>query len=293
MKQLTLAVCLFIASLHTVQAGQRVFYQPLDSDASLSTQQWQHIWQASAKQGIDTVIVQWTAYGDAAFGGAQGWLANSLREARAQGLHLVLGLYMDPAYYQRIQELDSAGLAEYWRVQLGRSLAQQQHLRDEWKLPAAGWYMPMELDDLHFQANERRQELQRQLKDLSAKLDAPLHISAFSAGKLAPTVYGSWLGWLATDGLHVWAQDGAGTGRLPAVVRQAYLGALPCKVGVVHEAFRQTSAAGQPFTAEPASTAAASTGCHPGAVFALRYLPQGQPLLDNQRSARANNVQDH
>ena len=57
------------------------------------------------------MIVQWTAYGDSNFDGANGWLASSLRLAHEQGLKLVLGLSMDPAYYQRINELDSAGLA--------------------------------------------------------------------------------------------------------------------------------------------------------------------------------------
>ncbi|TFY93022.1 DUF4434 family protein [Pseudomonas nabeulensis] len=290
MKRLMLVVCLLMVAVQAAFAGPRVFYQPLDSDAAITARQWQQVWQATANSGADTVIVQWTAYGDGAqFGGAQGWLANSLREAHAQGLKLVLGLYMDPAYYQRIQELDSAGLAAYWRAQLGRSLAQQQRVRDEWKLPVTGWYVPMELDDLHFLAIDRRTELQRQLVDLSKKLDAPLHISAFSAGKLAPAVYGNWLGELAAAGIHPWAQDGAGTGRLPPLVRNAYLGALPCSVGVVHEAFRQTSREGQPFHAEPARPALAS-GCHPNAVFALRYLPQGKPLLD---TVKDKHVQDH
>lgn len=293
MKRLLLVFCVLMLAAQTALAGQRVFYQPLNSDAALSVRQWQQVWQASAKSGVDTVIVQWTAYGDGArFGGAQGWLANSLREAQAQGLKLVLGLYMDPAYYQRIQGLDSAGLAAYWRAQLGRSLAQYQHLRDEWKLPVTGWYVPMELDDLHFQAADRREELQHQLVDLRKKLDAPLHISAFSAGKLSPAVYGAWLGELAAAGIQPWAQDGAGTGRLSPLVRNAYLGALPCRVGVVREAFRQTSTEDQPFHAEPAQPAP-TTGCHPSAVFALRYLPQGQPLLDTQRAAKDNNVQNH
>ncbi|NVZ50451.1 DUF4434 family protein [Pseudomonas sp. B6002] len=293
MKRLMLVFCLLMISAQTLFAAERVFYQPLNSDAALTPRQWQQIWQASAKSGVDTVIVQWTAYGDdARFGGAQGWLANSLRQAQAQGLKLVLGLYMDPAYYQRIQELDSAGLAAYWRAQLGRSLQQYQRLREDWKLPATGWYLPMELDDLHFQAADRRTELQRQLLDLRRQLDAPLHISAFSAGKLAPAVFGQWLGELATAGIQPWAQDGAGTGRLPLLVRNTYLSALPCPVGVVREAFRQTSAEGQPFRAEPATPAPAA-GCHPNAVFALRYLPQGKPLLDNLRAAKVDNVQNH
>ncbi len=275
------------------RADERVFYQPLNVDAGLTQAQWQKVWQDTARQGTRTVIVQWTAYGDSDFGGANGWLANSLKLAEQQGLQLVLGLSMDPAYYKRIDELDSAGLGAYWQAQLGQSLAQQQKLRLEWKLPVSGWYLPLELDDLHFLAADRRATLQRQLKDFAAKLDAPLHVSAFSAGKLAPTVNAQWLGDLTAAGAHVWWQDGAGTGRLPVLVRSGYASALPCSVGIVREAFRQVSREGEPFRAEPATPDATSTGCHQNAVFSLRYRPWGQVILDNQRKHPGSNVQNH
>ncbi|WP_166225498.1 DUF4434 family protein [Pseudomonas atagonensis] len=284
--------CLLLGTF-AARADERVFYQPLNVDATLSHAQWQKVWQDTAKQGTRTVIVQWTAYGDAQFGGANGWLANSLRQARQQGLQLVLGLKMDPAYYQRIDELDTSGLAMYWQAQLGRSLAQQQKLRKEWKLPVSGWYLPLELDDLHFLAADRRATLQRQLKDFAGKLDAPLHVSVFSTGKLAPAVNAQWLAEMSTVGVQVWWQDGAGTGRLAPLVRNGYASALPCSVGIVREAFRQVSSEGQPFRAEPAAPDASQTGCHPGATFSLRYRPWGRVILDNQRNHQGSDVQNH
>ena len=287
-----LCLCLLMSAT-VATADERVFYQPLNVDAGLTQAQWQKIWQDTAKQGTRTVIVQWTAYGDSDFGGANGWLANSLKLAQRQGLQLVLGLAMDPAFYTRIDELDSAGLGAYWQAQLGQSLAQQQKLRQDWKLPVSGWYLPLELDDLHFLAADRRATLQRQLKDFAAKLDAPLHVSAFSAGKLAPAVNGQWLGELTAAGAHVWWQDGAGTGRLSPLVRKGYVSALPCSVGIVREAFRQVSREGEPFRAEPATPDATSTVCHQNAVFSLRYRPWGSVILDNQRKHPGSNVQNH
>ncbi|MGE1172860.1 DUF4434 family protein [Pseudomonas sp. BW7P1] len=287
-----LLFCLVLGAT-LVRADERVFYQPLNVDAGLTPAQWQKVWQDTARQGARTVIVQWTAYGDSDFGGANGWLADSLKLARQQGLQLVLGLSMDPAYYKRIDELDSAGLGAYWQAQLGQSLAQQQKLRQEWNLPVSGWYLPLELDDLHFLAADRRATLQRQLQDFAAKLDAPLHVSAFSAGKLAPTVNAQWLGDLTAAGAHVWWQDGAGTGRLPPLVRNGYSSALPCSVGIVREAFRQVSREGEPFRAEPARPDDTATGCHQSAVFSLRYRPWGQVILDNQRKHSGSNVQNH
>lgn len=272
-----LAVCLLALCLPAM-ADQRLFYQPLNRDAGVSAAQWQQLWRATVAQGGKTLIVQWSAYGDSDFGGAQGWLANSLREAQAQGLQLVLGLYMDPAYYQRIEALDADGLGSYWKAQLGRSLSQYQQVSKDWQLPVAGWYLPLELDDLHFRDASRREALFKQLQAFNRQLDKPLHISAFSAGHLAPRVNAAWLDELAGLGLTVWCQDGIGTGRLPPLVRQGYEQALPCRVGVVREAFRQVSAPGQAFRAEPGEPRL-SGGCHAEAVFALRYRPWARGIL--------------
>jgi len=272
-----LAVCLLALCLPAM-ADQRLFYQPLNRDAGVTAAQWQQLWRATVAQGGKTLIVQWSAYGDSDFGGAQGWLANSLREARAQGLELVLGLYMDPAYYPRIDELDGDGLSNYWKAQLGRSLGQYRQVREQWQLPVAGWYLPLELDDLHFRDVSRREALHTQLQAFNRQLDKPLHISAFSAGKLAPRLNAAWLDELAGLGLTVWWQDGVGTGRLPPLVRQGYEQALPCRVGVVREAFRQVSAQGQAFRAQPAEPQLAG-GCHAEAVFSLRYRPWARGIL--------------
>jgi hypothetical protein len=281
MRSLVLALCLLlVAPLH---AEERLFFQPLNADSRLQEQAWRDIWRASADAGVKTLLVQWTAYGEADFGGADGWLANSLRAAQEQGLQLVLGLYMDPAYYQRQRELDGPGLQAYWQYQLGLSLAHQRLLREQWQLPVAGWYLPLELDDVQFQAGERRQVLRRQLQDFAAQLDAPLHLSAFSAARLSPDAYAAWLGDLQAQGISVWWQDGEGTASLATPVRRAYGQALPCSIGIVREAFRQTGADGQPFRAEPAEPQRHYSGCHADAVFSLRYRPWGAPLRDAPR----------
>jgi len=272
-----LAVCLLALCLPAT-ADQRLFYQPLNRDANVTPAQWQQLWHATVAQGGKALIVQWSAYGDSDFGGAQGWLANSLRSARAQGLQVVLGLYMDPAYYQRLDELDGEGLSSYWKAQLGRSLTQYQQLRQAWQLSVEGWYLPMELDDQHFRDPARREALFSQLQAFNRQLDKPLHISAFSAGKLSPRINAAWLDQLAGLGLTVWWQDGAGTGRLPPLVRQGYEQALPCRIGVVREAFRQVSAPGQVFRAEPTEPKLVG-GCHLEAVFDLRYRPWARGVL--------------
>ncbi|SDH39025.1 DUF4434 family protein [Pseudomonas panipatensis] len=279
MRRLLLILCLLTGFSLSLHAEERLFYQPLNADGALSQAQWRQLWQASAAQGVRTLIVQWSAYGNEQFGGPGGWLASALRQAHDSGLQIVMGLYMDPAYYQRLNELDGPGLESYWQYQLGRSLTQQRILRRDWQLPSSAWYLPMELDDLHFLDPARRQTLQRQLQDFARQLDAPLQLSAFSTGRLAPDAYAGWLQQIAGLGVHVWWQDGAGTGSLPARVRQAYASALPCRVGIVHEAFRQTNSQDQAFRAEPAPLPSASADCHERAVFELRYRPWAKALL--------------
>lgn len=277
MRQLMIMFLLVLCAAD-LQADERLFFQPLNADSRLDQRTWRDIWRASADGGVKVLMVQWTLYGESDFGGRDGWLANSLRAAHEQGLQLVLGLYMDPAYYQRQQELDGPGLEAYWQYQLGLSLAQQRLLREQWKLPVTGWYLPMELDDVQFQAGERRQVLRRQLKDLAGKLDAPLHLSAYSAARLSPEVYAGWLGDLHGLGLMLWWQDGEGTASLPKAVRRAYGQALPCSIGIVREAFRQVSADGEPFRAEPTEPKRLYPACHATSVFSLRYRPWGAPL---------------
>lgn len=275
MKSLLLSLLLLGPLL--AQADGRLFYQPLNVDAALSQEQWREIWRDTADKGVKTLVVQWTRFGDEAFGGAQGWLANSLREAQGQGLKLILGLHYDPQFYQQLAE--HPDFAQYWQQQLALSLEQRQRLEQEWQIPVTGWYLPMELDDWNFRDMARREVLQQQLIGFAAQLGRPLHLSAFSGGFLPPNTYAGWLDSLVRVGLTLWWQDGVGTGALTPLVRLAYVSALPCKVGIIREAFRQVSAEGEPFMAVPGSPSTWPP-CHATAVFELRYRPWARTLYD-------------
>ncbi|MGE6529448.1 DUF4434 domain-containing protein [Pseudomonas sp. NPDC077382] len=276
MRAFALLLCLLLCPL-VATADERLIWQPLNSDARLSEAQWRQIWRASARQGVHTVIVQWTRFGDERFGESGGWLAEALRAARAEGLALVLGLYYDPDYYQQMSERDD--VAFYWHQQLGLSLEQARRIERDWQLPIAGWYLPMELDDWNFRDASRRVELQRQLSSFAMQLGRPLHLSAYSGGFLAPQPFAAWLDDIAAQGIEVWWQDGVGTAALAPLVRLAYASALPCRVGVIREAFRQISGEGEPFAALPGTPRPAPI-CHASAVFELRYRPWGRLLYE-------------
>jgi hypothetical protein len=274
-----LSACL-ASVLNRPVAAETIFYQPLNRDGSLGPQQWQQIWQQARTHGFDRVIVQWSAYGDERFE-QDDWLLASLAEADRQGLALVIGLAADPAYFQTVLQPGwKDRFNDYWAGLQRQSLAQQQRLLPRLRqlgLPVAGWYLPAELSDRLFAEAPRREAIRSQLQQLASRLDQPLHISAYSTGQLSPDANGAWLQQLQDAGLQVWWQDGEGIAELPALVRRAYLQAVPCPVGIVREAFRQTSTAGAPFTAVPA-TPQPPLACHPNAVFALQYLPWATAL---------------
>ncbi len=275
---IAIMLCSF-SGLAQAKDAPALFYQPQETDRHITPAQWKNIWQQTRANGYDTIIVQWTSYGDTDFGGKNGWLAKSLQLAQADGLSLIIGLHMDPAYYNRLSEIDTAGTGAYLENQLGLSLKQADSVRQNWGLNITGWYVPLELDDWNFAQKARRDIMTQRLQGLADRLNHPLHISSFSGGKLTPDAYAHWLESLDAAGIHAWAQDGAGTGTLPAFARKTYLKALPCKIGIVLEAFRQTSKENEPFRAIPAPADTKQTQCHPIAVFGLRYMPWAKPFF--------------
>lgn len=271
---LCMVVCL------PVKAEGVLFYQPLNVDARVTDAEWEKALDGAREAGVHTLIVQWTQHGESTFGGEDGWLLQRLRAAEAHGLGLILGLHYDPAYYERMG--DAQAVTMEWYRWLAASLEQQRWLREVGGLEPAGWYLPLELDDHIFRDAASREVLSRQLAAFRAQLDAPLHVSAFSAAVLTPENFGKWLAELPVD--QVWWQDGRGTSALAPEVLAAYREQLPCSIGIVAEAFRQISDGDQSFRAEPVEPQL-DTGCHPQAVFSLRYRPWGRVLLHNQRLA--------
>ncbi len=250
------------------------FYQPQDGDAALSQAQWQQLWQDTRAAGVEQILVQWTRQDVSDFGGADGWLLQALAAAEEAGLELVLGLYYPSDYYARMGDSDNARY--HWHRWLAASLEQARWLRQHSQLQPLAWYLPMELDDALLRDPGLRRELNKQLAAFTARVDRPVHVSAFSAGRLTPEVYARWLADVPVA--RVWWQDGRGTGALDEQVRGAYEAALDCRIGIVREAFAQTSGPDQPFSAEPAMPKM-TTDCHEQAVFSLRYRPWAGVLL--------------
>jgi hypothetical protein len=279
---------LLLATL-AVDATTAIFYQPQLRDREVAQAQWPSVFAQVRARGFDTLVVQWTRYGDA-FGDPAGhaWLLQRVREAHAAGLRIVLGLDSDPAFFQR-QEASTGDLDDYLRT-LSRRNAEvaRQWAGDLGTEAIAGWYLPIEIDDRRWRDAAARRPLLDHLAAERRQLDGiarrPVYVTSFFAGNMTPSRYAELLADVQRSGVRAWVQDGAGTGRLDRGERELYLGAAsqcagPHAQGVVYEIFRQTGE-DKAFTASalPAVDAGAALAqrapCGGDSVFfELRYLP--------------------
>ena len=279
-------------------ATTAIFYQPQLRDRDVTQAQWPELFAQIHAQGFDTLVVQWTQYGDA-FGDPAGhaWLLQRVREARAAGLRIVLGLGSDPAFFQR-QEVVPEALGDYLHT-LSRHNAE---VAGRWNgelgsAAIAGWYLPIEIDDRRWRDPKARKQLQDYLATERRQLDRiaarPVFVTSFFAGNMTPSRYVELLADVQRSGVRVWVQDGAGTGRLRQGERELYLGAIgqcagPHANGMVYEIFRQTGE-DKAFTASALPSVEASAAlaqrapCEGDSVFfELRYLPAMEKVLRRQ-----------
>jgi len=286
---LCLSVGLWMANLSGAQAFTAIFYQPQSQDKDIAPLVWQKAFLAAKQSGVDVLVFQWTGYGDAfASPQSQAWLKERMMQAIKADLKLIIGLYADPemfsavgvpsdlleAYFLRLTEKNLA-LATYWQKQIPESAR-------------VGWYLPLEIDDRRWRAQEALSALvsglQRDVTALKPLDSKPVYISAFFRGNATPLAYEAMLAKVRRGtGVNLWVQDGRGNATLQSRESDLYLAPFyrcdrsPIK-GVVFEIFRETGT-DQAFKAKPLSPErlkqalgqrAPCTG--DSVFFSLRYL---------------------
>ncbi|PSV21995.1 hypothetical protein C0W44_07290 [Photobacterium leiognathi subsp. mandapamensis] len=256
-----------------------IFYQPLNQDRDIPLQQWQHFGTEIKSIGIKNVVIQWTKYGNEAFGESHGWLAKRMEALQEDNIKLWVGLYSDPNYFRQIHSdaaTQKAYLNEYF-AQLHKSYLQWQTWLKIHASKVQGLYLPLELTDYDFKTPAQREQLAQILKQQVKLYDEPLMISLYLSGQLPENQIKQWTEQLTGLGLIVYVQDGAGTQALATDERHAYLNNLGCNVGVIREIFVQDKDA-KTFKADRVSKGKLDSilneqTCHPNTMFSLRYLP--------------------
>ena len=244
----------------STMAVTAIFYQPQESDKQIPSQEWRSIFHHLKKKGFDTLVIQWTQYGDFLKSAEnQAWLKERVDQATGEKLQLIIGLSSDPEMFNRLKEPSAESkdyLTKLSRVDL--------LLVDYWNknIPQdkiAGWYIPLEIDDRAWRDPKAFDILRKHLRDESQKIrmqsEKPIYISSFFTGNMSPDDYSKIIASLhEVTGLHIWIQDGAGTGKLNPSERALYLVPLtkcsaPIASGLIFEAFKQTQH-DQTFAAE-------------------------------------------
>jgi hypothetical protein len=289
-----LILCIALLLPITSQAVTAIFYQPQTADQSISMEKWRTVFSSIHKKGIDTVVVQWTQYGDFLSTEQEiEWLKEVLFQAKSAKLKIIMGLNADPDVFSKTQQAP-AGLEIYFQ----KSLESNKHLMSKWMTSAlmdgvVGWYIPLEIDDREWRDAERRSILKRYLDRQSEQIRSsspkPIYISSFFTGNMTPDSYSQLLQDLKSgNALKIWVQDGSGTNKLTASERSLYLNTISnCKTrvvdGVIFEIFTQTKH-DQVFAAESLSPASLASKLKQRApckedslFFELRYLINLQP----------------
>ena len=257
--QILLLIALFLP--FRAMAVTAIFYQPQESDTKITPKEWQSIFHNLSKKGFDTLVIQWTQYGDFLRSAEnQAWLKERLDQAITERLQLIIGLSSDPDIFNRLKEPTSAS-EDYLKKITRNDAALVSYWKDN--IPQdklAGWYLPLEIDDRAWRDPKAFALLSKHLGDEGQKIhslsEKPIYISSFFTGNMSPNDYSKMiLSLQQTSGLHIWIQDGAGTGKLNPSERALYLAPLtkcgsPTASGFIFEAFKQTQH-DQTFAAEP------------------------------------------
>jgi hypothetical protein len=291
-----LAWVLVLAAPCLATATTAIIYQPQQRDMQVAQDQWPKLFAKLRADGFDTLVFQWTQFGKQFSTPADhAWLLQRVHEANDAGLHIVLGLASDPDFFKTQNEKQDAALTAY----LSELSRQNARVAKHWvgelgSDMVAGWYLPMEIDDVRWNDPKAREllgeYLSLELRQLNNIAPRPVYVTSFFAGHMSPDQYADLVADVQRRGVHAWVQDGAGTHRLEPAERNLYLASTSqCQKvsanGVVFEIFEQTGT-DKAFTAaalkskEAASALAQRAPCGGDSVFfELRYLPDAQQVL--------------
>ena len=162
-------------------AMKGIIWQPQNRDSQVTDTQWQGLMSQLRLQGFDTLVLQWTRYGDAFTQPEQrALLFKRATAAQQAGLKLIVGLNADPEFFMH-QKQSSAALESYLNRLLAADLQQARLWSAVPGVTPDGWYISAEIDDLNWRSEAARQPLltwlnnaQRLISDVSAK---PVYIS--------------------------------------------------------------------------------------------------------------------
>lgn len=243
-----------------------VFYQPQGRDLKISSSEWDRRLKLLKDAGVETIYIQWTKYELCVFEEGDDRLVKDtcsypltkivMKYAKKHKLKVVLGLFSDTNYFTEIQTQNEMFLTEYLSKLRIRYKISAESLAKTFGTSSAfaGWYLPEEIDDLHWNTLNRQVILKEHLDKTYAILNnlksksAKVYISSFFSANTTPNYYGKMWSFLTrTSPFVVLVQDTAGITSTPVSAEnkilfiQAVSSAIPANKewGVIFEIFQQ------------------------------------------------------
>ena len=215
-KLLFILFVLFITACEKKQSNREatyLFYQPLLKDQK--SIEWKEILSTMHSFGMGTLILQWSRYDVVDFMKQKVWLKEILKEAEAQNIEVVIGLYGDNRYFKNIEN-KKLNLSLYFDKLYKINLQQAKQV---YKVAKAfpnfsGWYFTEEVDDLNFKDKEREEALKvywMQLSNAIKKVEnKPVYLSGFYGQNSSPQEYATMLNNVIPKDAHLLLQSGVG-----------------------------------------------------------------------------------
>lgn len=242
-----------------------VFYQPQGRDLKISDNEWNRRIKTLKKAGIKTIYIQWTTYELCTFEGMSDadvvkdtcsypLTKTIMKYAKKHKLKVVLGLFSDTNYFREIQTQNEMFLERYLSELRIRYKASAKSLLKEFGSSSAfaGWYIPEEIDDLHWNKINRQIILKKHFDSTYKMLvdlkKTDVYISSFFSANTVPDLYGKMWAFTTQDSpLTILVQDTMGITTTPVSAEnkilfiKAVAEALPTNRnwGVIFEIFEQ------------------------------------------------------
>jgi hypothetical protein len=253
------------------------YLQLWDGHGEWKEGEWRELFEHFQTLELQRLVIQWTLYGRRAFYPSENYepvlhppLETMLRLADEAGMKVFVGLAHDESYWRSLdREPDLLGVYLQRRKVHSLTVAREVKELVEEHPSFEGWYIPQEIDDVHWLEPAKKKVLFGALTSLSAQLreevpGAKVAISGFTNAHADPEVLGRFWAQLVSSGVDVVLfQDGIGVDKLDLRHLPLYLEALKKAVElergdfwVVVENFRQVGGPpidDSPFKAVPAS----------------------------------------
>lgn len=195
-----LFMCGFLPQAKAQESNYATFVQILRKDALKTVSDWQQDMEKMQAVGIDTIIVQWCAFGDESFIKSdklryrqQYDIVPKIMEAAGTvGMDVYLGLTSDHLYWNNVT-LKDVNLEDYFLLRVFQSYEMAEVLKELYKdnVNLKGFYIPDEIDDKTWRGKRREKIVSYYLDYLSCKVkglwsEKEILISVFFRLRTAP-----------------------------------------------------------------------------------------------------------